>query len=511
MEPILLGLQEVATPWTLTVLMGGLLIGFLAGALPGFDAVNAAAIVLAFTVHLDAQSALVAMAGIYAGTAYAGAIPAILLNVPGTAGAAATALDGYPMARRGEAARAIAIARGASMIGGVVASVLVLFLLGPLSRIALQFTSPEMFLVGLIAIAIIGSIIGDSVPKGMLSLFVGLLLATMAASPETGRPRFHMGILDLYDSFPFVPTALGLFALSQMFIFAGEALRGGSVAESAGVAADAARRSILRAWREASAGMMEPFRRPAVAIRSSFVGVGIGILPGAGPTISNFVAYGIARRRARNPEAFGHGAPDGVIASEAADSGCVVGTLVPTFTLGIPGSATAAVMMGAAMMHGWAPGPVLMRDHAVEIYAVLWGLLTTAVVIGPAAVVLAGPLSRIATLRREMLIPGVILLALVGAFAVRNSLFDVGLAILFGMIGVLMRKTGFPVVPLVLGLILAPIIESNFIRSMRLSHYSPTIFFQGTLTFVLWGVLLLVIAASAWGARRRPAGRSHDK
>jgi putative tricarboxylic transport membrane protein len=236
-----------------------------------------------------------------------------------------------------------------------------------------------------------------------------------------------------------------------------------------------------------------------------------GILPGTGPTIGNFVSYGIAKRRSKKPEEFGHGAVDGIIASEASDNACVVGTLVPTFTLGIPGSATAAVMMGAAMMQGWAPGPNIMRDHAVEIYAVVWGLLIAALAIAPTAVVLAGPLSRIATLNREVLIPPVILLCLVGAFAVRNSLFDVGLALLFGVIGVIMRRTGYPVVPLVLGLILAPIIESNFIRSLRLSHYSLDIFFEGTLNLILWCVLLLVIGGGVWGARKRARARARPE
>ncbi|HEX7076470.1 MAG TPA: tripartite tricarboxylate transporter permease [Hyphomicrobiaceae bacterium] len=504
MEYITEGLLSVLTVTSITVLLCGLIIGFITGAMPGFDAVNAAAIVLPFTVHLDAQNALVAMAGIYAGTAYAGAIPAILLNVPGTAGAAATALDGYPMARKGEAARAISIARGASMIGGVMACLLVLPLLGPISQFALEFTSPEMFLVGLIAMTIIGSLIGDSIPKGMLALFLGMLLATMAASGETGRPRFNFGLLELYESFPFVPVTLGVFALAQMFIYVAEDLktfRLGTSDQEAG--AEQNQKSLLQSWREASAGMTEPFKRLAVTTRSSLVGLGIGILPGTGPTIANFVAYGIAKRRAKRPEEYGQGTPDGIIAPEAADNSCVVGTLVPTFTLGIPGSATAAVMMGAAMMQGWAPGPAIMRDHAVEVYTVLWGLLIAALAIGPTTVVLAAPLAKIATTRREVLTPCVILLSLVGAFAVRNSLFDIGLAILFGFIGVLMRRTGFPVVPMVLGLILAPIIESNFIRSMRLSHYSPTIFFDSTLALILWAVLLLVIAASLWGAVKR--------
>ena len=508
MDLVLSGLFEMLSLVSLAILLGGLLVGFATGALPGFDAVNAAAIVLAFTVHLDAQNALVAMAGIYAGTAYAGAIPAILMNVPGTAGAAATALDGYPMARRGEAPRAIAIARSASMIGGILASILVLVLLGPLSDFALEFTSPEMFLVGLIAMAIIGSVIGDSIPKGLLALLAGMLLAMMAASGETGRPRFNLGMLELYESFPFVPVALGLFALSQMFIYAGEAFSRHGAGTSDEMGREPPQRSMASAWREAIRGMAEPFQRPIGTVRASLIGLGIGVLPGTGPTISNFVSYGLAKRRADNPDAFGKGAPDGIIASEAADSSCVVGTLVPTFTLGIPGSATAAVMMGAAMMHGWAPGPAVMRDHAVEVYTVIWGLFFAALAIGPAAVLLAGPLAKIAALRRDILVPSVILLSLVGAFAVRNSLFDVGLAILFGMIGVLMRRTGYPVVPLVLGLILAPIVESNFIRSMRLSHYSPTVFFEGSLTLALWGVLILIIAVGVSGARKRRGRRA---
>ena len=504
------GLLAILHPTTLAILFAGLLLGFVVGALPGFDAVNAAAIMLPFTIHFDAQNALVAMVGMYAGTAFAGAVPAILINVPGTAGSAATALDGYQMALKGQAARAISIARSASMIAGVVGALIVLVGIGPMAWFALEFTSPQMFLVGLIAMTIIGSLIGDSVSKGMLSLFAGVLMAVMTASEETGRPRFTMGILELSDAFPFVPVALGLFALSQMFIFAGEDLRdmtGATILKDKAGQAKGALASLMASWRQAAGGMVEPIRHPRVLTRSTLIGLIVGVLPGTGPTIANFVSYADARKHSKTPEQFGKGSPEGVIASEAADSSCVVGTLVPTFTLGVPGSATAAVMMGVAMMHGWSAGPSLMRDHGVEIYAMVWGMLLASAAIGPVAVLFSGPLARIALLRRHVLVPPVILLSLIGAFAVRNSGFDVVLAVLFGAIGVLMRRTGYPVVPLVLGLILAPIIESNFVRSLRLSDYSPAIFFEGWLNLVLWAIFVATVARSVWTARRQARER----
>lgn len=498
-ETILKGLELLFSGWGMVYLVCGLLMGFIVGVLPGLDSVNGAALVLPFSFTMQPEGALLLIAGIYAGNSYAGSVPAILINVPGSTGAAATSFDGYPMALRGEGLRAINIARISSAVGGVVAALLVMPLMMPLSSIAIRFQSPEMALVGLLSLTVIGSVVGGSVSKGLASVIFGLLLASVAASPETGTPRFSMGFHELYEEFPFVPVTIGVFAFTQMFAFA--ANLGGEATSSSGLSSEE-RKRMLRDRTAASHspfdGMLESFRYVRTLMRSTLLGLGIGILPGIGTSVSNFISYGMARRASKDPSQFGRGTPEGVVASEAADNAVAVGTVVPTFILGIPGSGTAALMLAAILIHGWQPGPKLMLDHGVEIYSVVWGSLFASILIVPIAMIVARPLLWFARLPREWLVPPVLLMSLIGAYALRNSLFDVALALIFGVIGIAMRLAGYPVVPMILGVIIGPLIEQNLIRSLVLSQFSIGIFFESATCKVLWCIFALVVLGTIY-------------
>lgn len=494
------GLQLLWTGQAILYLLVGLVGGFVVGVLPGFSGANAAALVLPFSVGLPTEVALILMAGIYAGASFAGAIPAILMNVPGTAGAAATALDGYPLALQGRAEFAIGVARMSSTLGGVLAMTVVLFVVGPLGQIARGFGARELFVVALFGLTIIASVMGQSFRKGMTSALLGLLIAAMSASPLTGQPRFTLGFLGLYEEVPFVPAIIGLFAITQMLLLARqEHLLSPEVAARLREDAAGLRGQVGQLWE----GIHSTLVHPLVVLRSSGIGLVLGCIPGVGTAVANFISYGEAKRRHKGESTFGEGAPEGIIASEACDNAVTGGTMVPTMTLGIPGSATAAVMLGALYLHGITPGPQVMSNYGAEVYAVLLGLFLASLLVLPVGIVLATPLAQIIRFRPVVLVPVVLMLCTIGAFAVRNSVFDAGLALTFGVVGSLLRVRGYPVVPLVLALILGPIAESNFMRALALGNNDPLYFFESTTALVMWGLLALTLASQLVSTLRK--------
>lgn len=490
MNPDMLGGLDLLLQFdALLYLAIGLVLGFVVGVLPGFGGANGMALVLPFALGLRLEVALLLLVGISAGALFAGAIPAILLNVPGTAGAAATALDGHPMAKAGKADRAIGIARMSSVAGGMVAVTAVLIILAPMAAVAQTFGSREMFVVAVFGLTVIATVIGNNVWKGALAAVLGLLIAAMSASPLTGQPRMTFGFLGLYDAVPFIPALIGLFAISEMLLIA---LKPDGTATEA---AHLVRRSFRDQGTEIVGGIRDTFRYPRTIVRSGLIGAGLGIIPGIGAAVANFVSYGEAKKRSKNPERFGHGAEEGVVASEASDNGVTAGIMVPTLTLGIPGSSEAAVLLAALYLQGIQPGPRVMMTHGPEAYAVLLGLLVACMLILPVGILLAAPLTYVTRIPPSSLVPLVLAACCIGAFAVRNSLFDVGLAIVFGVLGFVLRRYGYSVIPLVLAMILGPIAEANFLRAMRLGQNSIGYFFDSLTVRVLWIGLAFVLLA----------------
>lgn len=500
MEPILEGLRLVVEPLLLLALFGGVVAGFIVGVLPGLSTSNTAAILLPFTLTVPVEVGLVLIVSIYAGAAYGGAIPAILLNIPGEAGSAATALDGYPMTRQGRAAEALGIARMASVIGGAIGAGAAILMIGPLADYALRFGPAEMFLVAVLGLTMVGAVVGDNPSKGLFAALLGMLIAAMAADPFTGQARFTMGFLQLYEEVPFVPALIGLFAFTEMLLLARHA---GQNEQLGGVSTA----GVSLGLRAVADGVRTTLRQPVNVLRSSFIGLGLGIIPGIGTAISNFVAYGQARSRSKHPELFGKGSPEGVVASEACDNAVTGGAMVPMLALGIPGSATTAVLLAALYLQGIQPGPQVLRNFPAESYALLIALFVANLLILPLGVLLAGPMILITRVKIEILVPIVLVVCVVGTYAFRNSLFDVGLAFVFGLLGILMRSRGFPVVPLVLGLILGPIAEENFIRSLQLGRYRASFFVSSTISKILVLFLLLIVVGAARRAWRR---RHHE-
>ena len=490
------GLELLLQPGPLTFLVLGLTLGFVVGVLPGLSTSNTAALLLPFSIGLPLEASLVLIVSIYAGAAFGGAVPAILLNVPGETGSAVTALDGYPMAQKGEGGLAIGIARMASVLGGVISGIVVLLVLEPLGDLALKFGAREMFVTILLGFVVASSIMGSSVRKGLLAGTLGLLIATVGASPLTAQNRFTFDVISLYEGVPFIPVLIGAFAVSEMLLLAGgrNPTQAGHKGSSLG--------GVGQQLSDAMRGVTTTLGHPVAVLRASAVGMFLGIIPGVGTSIANFVSYGLAKRQSKTPKEFGKGSHQGLIASEACDNAVTSATLVPTLTLGIPGSATMAVILAAFYLQGVQPGPRVLVTNSAEVYAVVLALLLASLLILPLGILLAAPLTQIARVPVAYLVPGVLFVSLAGAFATRFSLFDVGLTLVFGLLAFVMRLHGYPVIPMVLGLILGPLAEEYLLRGLTLGNDSVGYFFDSTVVKVLWALLLAMTVYLVVSARK---------
>lgn len=495
LENLELGFDVLFSVGPLVWLVVGLIIGFVVGVLPGLSTSNAAALILPFSIGMPLESALILIVSVYAGVNFAGAIPAILINVPGEAGSAVTALDGYPMAQQGRASYAIGLARTSSALGGMLSAVAVILVLQPLGQLALTFGAREMLVVVLLGLAVASMVIGPSVRKGILAGLLGLLLGTMGASPIGSTNRFSFDEPSLYDGVPFVPALIGMFALSEMFVIV-------SKRRAAAQTNLPQQQSLWREMVEAVKGIPETLKRPVQVFRAASIGTVLGVIPGIGTSVSNFFAYGVAKRQSKTPDQFGKGSSEGIIASESSDNATSTATLVPTMTLGVPGSATMAVILAAFYLQGIQPGPRLLQTNPGEIYAALLAMFVVSILIIPLGILLAGPLAQITRIPQSYLVPAVIFLALAGSFAARYSLFDVGLALAFGILGWLMRMHGYPVIPVILGLILGPLAEANFLRAWALADGNVMYFFGSATVLALWSMLILSILYVVWSGRK---------
>lgn len=514
MGAITSGLLELVTPGSLLFVVLGLLVGFGAGLIPGFSASNAAALVLGLSLQMSPTHALIFMAGIYAGDTFSGSVPAILLDIPGTPGAAATALDGHPMALQGKASLAIAISRTGSAIGGTIAAIVVIAIIQPLSEITLQIGSREMCLVLLFGLMVMATVIGDSIVKGLLSGFTGMLLGAVGLDPVSGAGRMTFGLLSLADGIPLPTIIVGLFAIASMVAMSARVGAAGKTSRPLPRIADedpAGHRwgALRREFSDARQGMRTALAYPWVILRSALLGLLIGVVPGAGTSVSSFVGYARAKKTSKHPELFGKGSPEGIVAAEAADTSVASGSLVPMLALGIPGGATSAVMLSALYLHDVTPGPTLIRDNGPFVYAVLFGLLLCCVLILPFGILLSIPMRSVVRVRPGLLIPPVLVLGMVGAYATRSMLFDLFLVILFGLVGLAMRAGGFPIVPMLLGVVLGPLMESNLDRALLLGDDHISYFFGSPAVIVLWCALAAILAYAAVRGllRRTPAGR----
>ncbi len=483
------GFSAALAPGNALFLLTGTALGVFAGAMPGLSSSVGLAILLPFTFGLDPTAALLTMVALYMAGEYGGSIAAIAIGVPGTPPAVATTFDGYPLTRRGEAGKALGVSIGASAFGGVFGTLVLMLAFGPLARAALAFGPPEYFALGVFGLSIVANMLGESAVKGFVSVVLGLLLYTVGLDVLSGYPRFTFGTVALQDGIHLIPTLIGFFAVAEVMKLIGESGREGASGADDGPVVT----GRLPAWRE-----WKPLL-PSV-LRGSTIGTIVGAIPGAGATIASLIAWNEEKRFSRRPEAFGTGVLEGVAAPESANNSSVGAAMIPLLALGIPGSASTAVLLGGLMVHGINPGPLLIVENAELVYTLYAGFLV-AVCMMLAIGLLGIPLwVRILSLRSSTLTPLVLGISVVGAFALRQNLFDVWVAVGTGILGFVLLRRGVPLVPAILGLVLGPMVERNYRRALSLSGGDHTTFLESPIALVL---LLLAAASFVMPAVRR--------
>lgn len=485
-EMTIVSLSEILGYWWLIPIGVGL--GIFVGAVPGFSSTNVLIILLPFTLGMESGAGMAFMASLYSGSHMGGSIPAVLFNVPGTGAAAATCFDGYPMTQQGRGQEALAIAFAASAVGGLFTTVITLGALPYLSKMVYYFGSIENFVIILFGIALIAQITGENMLKGLIAGAFGLLLGAVGYDHVYSVPRATFGLVYLFDGMPRVPAIVGLFAISEAF----------SMIEK-DMIIDASRLSeaLREGWQGTIRGIMITFKKIGAVLRSSIIGFVIGIIPGAGATIGSFVSYQQAMSFSKNKEAFGKGEPEGVIASEAANNGLSSGSLIPLLTLGIPGGGTAAVMLVVLQAHGVPIGPRLFQVMPQLAYGVVVAMLVAYLVMIVMGLPLAKSLAKMSFFPTKVLAPAIISFTLIGSFVARGYLFDMWIALFFGVLGYIMKRTGYSPHAVLLGVILGPLAEQYFLRALLLGNGNPAIFFSRNLGNFLWVLLLLSMGLPA--------------
>jgi putative tricarboxylic transport membrane protein len=444
----------IALQWpAIGYLFLGIVIGLFFGGVPGLSGLTGMAILLPFTFTMDPASAFAFLLGMYAVTTTSDSIPAILIGVPGTAAAQATVLDGYPMSKRGEAARAFGAAFTCSAIGGVLGGIMMGLSIPIVQPIVLSFAKPEFFMLALLGLTMVGALSGNSILKGATVAGVGLLLSQIGYAEQIAIPRYWMGLTYLLDGLPLVPLVLGLFALPEMVNLA---VGQRSIAESG---QPQSKSGIVT-------GMRDTLEHWWLLLRSSVIGIYIGLLPALGSSIADWVAYGHAVQSAKDKSQFGKGDVRGVIAPEAANNSCKGGELVPTVAFGIPGSAPMAILLGAFLIQGLTPGPEMLTIRLPLTFSMMWSLIFANIVAAILLLTYANQLQRIIFIPGHLVVPGITLFVLIGAWSIGNNLGDWITLLLFGVIGVVMKRAGWPRPPLVLGYILGRIMENSLHLSM---------------------------------------------
>ena len=483
-----LGFSVAFTPFNLMMAVAGVLVGMLIGALPGVGPPSGVAMLLPLTFGMDPTSGIIMLAALYAGTMYGGTITAVLINTPGESASVVTCLEGYQMALQGRAGPALGIAAFASFIAGTVGVVLLMLVSPLLARWALSFGPPETFALMLLGLTTVTLLTGEDALKGYISMVLGLMLAMIGFDIISGDARYGLGIPEMMDGVDFLPVAIGLFGL-------GEVLAG---AERPGSTEVAKGRYGLRDVMPSAADWL---RSRWAIVRGTVLGFSVGMLPGAGPTVASFLSYTVEKKVSPRRAEFGKGAIEGVAGPESANNAAATAAMVPMLTLGIPGSATTAIMLGGLMMWGLRPGPLLFEKNPQFV----WGLIASQYIANVMLLILSTafiPLFvRALRVPYGILMPLIVVFCITGAYSLKNSLWDVGQMLLFGLVGYCMKKLGYSPAALVLALVLGPMAERALRQSLIISDAGIGIFFTRPIAAVLMTIALLAVAVPVvkWG------------
>lgn len=486
LQEMLLSAESLITLENFIAMAFGTLAGVVIGALPGLTTTIGLAVLIPLTFGIEPLVALGLMAGIYNGSMYGGAIPAILLNIPGTPAAIATTFDGYPMAQSGKAALALRTACYSSALGGLVSAVALLLLAPPLAQVTLAFGPSEYFWVAVFGLASISVLLGDDPVKGLISASLGLLIASVGMDTLTGRMRFTFGQLELTDGINIVVVLVGLFALSRVLRMAEDAVKTGVAKEQLRLSGQTVGPGVL--------AMLAP-----TWLRSALIGIGVGILPGAGGNIAAFLSYNESKRVAKDRESFGKGNIKGVAAAECGNSSDNAASLIPTLTLGVPGNAIAALIMGGLLVHGLQPGPALFRADAQITYGFMLQMLITSIMLMALGGLLATRVfAQVLRVPQVILAPMIVGLMTLGLFTVKNSIFDLFAMLGFGLLGYFMDRLRFPLAPMILGVILGGMAEQSLRTALQISRGDWSYLLSNTISQIIAALIVFVLAAPLW-------------
>ncbi|MEX0623449.1 tripartite tricarboxylate transporter permease [Saccharospirillum sp.] len=475
-------LGALFSPTVFLAAFAGVVIGILVGAIPGLNGAVGISLMLPMTFAMPPQLGILLLGGIYMGCMYGGSITAILINVPGDVVAAPAAMEGYPLTQQGRSREALYYSVFSSTVGGVVGVLVMIFFTPPLARFALQFGPAEMFFVSLSGLIIVGALSG-SIPKSAFAVLFGLFISTIGIDQMMGADRFTFGENQLRSGISVVPVVLGLFCIAEMLSVLGK---------KDGHKVSYAEQDIKR-----SSVIGDMLKRKLLLAKGSLIGTIIGLLPGVGTTLAVFISYAEAKRSSKEPETFEKGNVDGIVAAESANNATVGSALVPLLALGVPGSPTTAIIAGALVVHGVILGPSLFQNRPDIAFVFIYGMLFTVVAMALIGAFGIKYFSYILKIRSAYIVPTVLVLSLFGAYSLRNSLFDVFVAIAIGILGAIFRRVGIPPAPIIIGVVLGPLIEINLARSLRISEArSMSILqylFDSTLSMVLFSIVIVLL------------------
>ncbi|MFN2462125.1 MAG: tripartite tricarboxylate transporter permease [Candidatus Velthaea sp.] len=484
------GFHQIFAGSYVWIIVLGSAIGIAAGATPGMSSAGACALLIPFTFTMDAVGSLALLASVYTGAQYGGSVSATLLNTPGAPESAVIALDGYPLTQQGHAGKALTALVFAGLIGGLVGTIVLVTAVVPLAKEALRFGPSEMFALAIFGITVIGSLTQGGIWRGLAAGALGLLVTTIGQDPVSSVTRYTLGTTNLLGGIPFIPALIGLFALSESFILVGK--RNESV-ELTNV-------STRHAW-------PNNLREGAMWLKFMLIGAGVGLFvavhPGCGATVASLIAYSVARQFSGHPKIFGSGAIEGVITPEAADKATVGAAMIPLLGLGIPGSATTAVLIGAFTLHGIEPGPMIFRNHIGVVWALFASLFLANLIVFVLGFIGVPFFARVTLIPRKYLTAGILALCFVGSYANGGNMISVWTTLVFGILGFALKRAGIPLPPVVLGMVLGPLLETNLRQSMLISGGNWLFLLQSPISLFLYALGIVSVGAPLLLARRR--------
>ncbi len=481
MDTLISSALYLTDPWLLLAALLGVTWGTLGGALPGISPSITMALLLPFTYTMDPSSAIVLLASTYVGAEYGGSVPAILIRTPGTNAAAATVVDGYAMTQRGQGGLALGISLYSGFIGSLFGLFMLMVLSGPLSSVALAFTPPAYFALGVLGLSVIATLSGDSLLKGFIAALLGLMVATIGPDPISGSSRFTFSNPELLSGVAPVLVMVGMFALSELLMQAATP-----------------NQTVQVITKPKIEFPDKPLARRLILPQSigSVIGTFDGVMPGAGGTIASFMSYNEARRWSRRADEYGHGSPEGVAAPEAANNTVAETALVPLLAFGIPGSNSTAILLGGFLIHGIVPGPMLLQRSSDIVHSLYAGLFVAIFAMMVVGIALLPACIWLVNRPRQYLSAFIFALIVSGIYSINTSMFDLGIMLCAGVIGFFMRVLKFPFLPVVLGLVLGYLVESNFRRSLTLSGDDYSIFIDDRISLTLLSLSLIFILGS---------------